>query len=106
MGLLAGRRETFFEERRQEVLYVLLDEIGFPQWWIDEADGLFALSQQRYMQVTDNAFILPHLRGHLSCVPARPFAFTSVGPAPGAGSEPGVQRVITRIHSFVVGDLY
>ncbi|PHJ24845.1 nucleoporin autopeptidase [Cystoisospora suis] len=46
----AATGREVFEERRQEVLSVLLEEIGFPQWWIDEADGLFALSQHKYMQ--------------------------------------------------------
>lgn len=53
-SLDAAKGREVFEERRQEVLSVLLEEIGFPQWWIDEADGLFALSQHKYMQVTAN----------------------------------------------------
>lgn len=53
-SLDAAKGREVFEERRQEVLSVLLEDIGFPQWWIDEADGLFALSQHKYMQVTEN----------------------------------------------------
>ncbi|CBZ52927.1 hypothetical protein NCLIV_027150 [Neospora caninum Liverpool] len=72
------REKVSFEEGRQESLRVLVDEVGVPQWWIDEADGLYAFSQQKFMQA---AFLfywaylrlrLPLVRGFLGSPVAAP----------------------------------
>ncbi|PFH37959.1 nucleoporin autopeptidase [Besnoitia besnoiti] len=70
--------KTLFEDNRQEILRVLVDEIGVPQWWIDEADAAYALNQQKFMQA---AFLfywaclrlrLPLTRGFLGSSVAAP----------------------------------
>ncbi|KFH10869.1 nucleoporin autopeptidase [Toxoplasma gondii VAND] len=77
-GLQAFPEKAAFEERRREILRVLLEEVGVAQWWLDEADGLYALSQRKFMQA---AFLfywaylrlrLPLVRGFLGSPVAAP----------------------------------
>ncbi|KEP66354.1 UNVERIFIED_CONTAM: nucleoporin autopeptidase [Hammondia hammondi] len=77
-GLQEFPEKASFEERRREILRVLLEEVGVAQWWLDEADGLYALSQRKFMQA---AFLfywaylrlgLPLVRGFLGSPVAAP----------------------------------